>query len=181
MKSKNKNGKKIQHNKKSIYKFNKIPSDMHYLVIFETNATKTESNYYYIIIIKNLSRYLSGCFGRNLLINRYYMVNKETFKFSDFEKYKVNNLEKTFKINDLCEIDVFMRDNYNIQFIIPTLNVEKNSNIQCKFCNTMPFENDKMLAHLRTCPTYVYTLFGEDIPKEVLKSMRIRNTLNEKD
>jgi hypothetical protein len=40
----------------------------------------------------------------------------------------------------------------------------------------MPFENDKMLAHLRTCPTYVYTLFGEAVPKEVLKSMRIRNT-----
>ena len=96
---------------------------MHFLVIFET----AESNYYYIMLMKNLSRYLSGCFNRKLLINRYYIVNKERFNFSDFEKYKVKSLEKTFIINDLNEIDILMEQNYNIKTVFPTLNVEKKS------------------------------------------------------
>ena len=155
---------------KSIYK--KIPKGKNnYLIIYKELHTIRE-NFYYIKTVNNLNSFLYNNKKRKPLLFRYYVLHHdETFKFSILDHCRHRFGDYLYEIDNIERVYPLITENIECDSIQPELNMRLNPSIRCD-CKFLPDCIVELHDHLLCCPTYEYTLFGEEIPKEVIKAMK---------
>ena len=112
-------------------------------------------------------------FKKKILILRYFINTDKINIKKILEKYHLDGFKDRYECDNIENIFENLKSEYNIHLINPYLN-EKNENLTCK--TTEFICNDKFIEHVKSCGICKYKPWYEEIPKEVLKSMRIRNT-----
>ena len=157
---------KSKPNQKNIYNVPREPND--YLIISKSSLEhQLENNHIYNVASV---RYFSKFINRNkkIFISRYYIC--KNFDFDLLKDYRMANSKKTFCFPSETFIDNIMKDKYDKDPIIPNLNFDYNKNLFCHKCKITCYTNNSMIDHLRDCEIYIYTLFGEEIPKQFTKN-----------
>jgi hypothetical protein len=164
---------KEPYSKKPLYCIPYSSSKYYYIVILK-KINLLYNNIYIVKKIKNLYSYLSKNNKENLILIKYYEI--ENFDMSLLNDYKKDKC--IFKIDDIETLYSVIEQKYGVVGKYPSLNLNSNKLIECKFCKFFPYDSEELLAHLYNCETYRYTLFGLDVPKHLQPSKKSCRDVN---
>lgn len=168
---------KIKPNQKNIYSVPQEPND--YVIISKMSLKEEEDNnhIYNVVYVRYFGKYINR--NKKMFVIRYYIC--PNFNIDCIKEYRINSRsKKTFRFESEYIIDNLMQINYKVKPIIPDINVDYNKNLFCNKCKVTCYTNDTMMQHVQKCPTYIYTLFGDDVPKAIkscTKSTQVTNNV----
>ena len=128
-----------------------------------------DSDRFVIITTKDIRQYFHRRKNEKIFLLKCFTYTE--FNIDFIKEYKI--LQYSYKIPN---IDVFLNkliDTYpQIKEIEIMPNHVINKNLNC--CSDSMYTNEKLICHLKECESFRYTLFGEPVPKEVLKRRKKR-------
>ena len=153
---------KIKPNMKSIFK---LPLEKRNYIAIVKNVYSIKDNVYILVNVKNLRFYFQNNKDKKLILICYFVLPFNT-DLSFLDKYFISDL---LSIENIEVFKTEFKKFYNVEEEIILLNSKNLMNLCCRTCYITLIEHSNFICHLKECESFRYTLFGESVPKEVLK------------
>ena len=175
MPSKKKNNyTKVKPNNKSIFK---LPLEKKNYVAVVKYANLMKDNVYILVNVKNLRFYFQNNKDKKLILICYFVLPFNT-DLSFLDKFILKGF---FVIENVDDFKTEFKKFYNVEEEIILLNSKNITNLCCPKCDVTVIEHSVLINHLKECESFRYTLFGEEVPKELKKSKKnMTNNLTKK-
>ena len=160
---------------KSMYEH--LPKDKNpYVIVYKKLSIIDAYDEFFIQTVTNVYKYISNHKKDKIILLKYYPISDAIFDESILDSFCSDTSTNLFVTDDIQKIYNLLEVNLGNAGSEPKLNRGKNLNLNCSYsnsdCKFRPKNLVDVLTHAQNCKIYQYTLFNQEIPKEVIKALK---------